>query len=246
VTDRSSYKFIKDFNPVYGTISFINDISNPLLDIKAEYGSYNSIKTSDYYKILLKITGTANEPKLDMEIYKRIESSRQFVLDDLHKGDQAMADGLYFLTTNAFQTDLTQTESANVASQLASSIPSALMNSVINGAIGSSDFKKYLRNVSLDYGGSLETTKLKLTAGYKDITFQYGAQDLSNPSAADYTVEVPASAFAKFNNAKNIVFQFTAHTYSLSSSTTSVINQPNFEAVVMYRFQIPGHSLSLW
>ena len=106
--------------------------------------------------------------------------------------------------------------------------------------------KNYLRNVSLDYRGSAEPTGLKLTAGYKDITFQYGAQDLSNPSAADYTVEVPASAFAKFNNAKNIIFQITAHTYSLSSSTTSVINQPNFEGVVMYRFQIPGHSLSLW
>ncbi|HEY6171055.1 MAG TPA: translocation/assembly module TamB domain-containing protein [Candidatus Kapabacteria bacterium] len=246
VTDRSSYKFIRDFNPVYGTISFINDISNPLLNIKAEYGAYNSIKTSEYYKILLKITGTANDPKLDMEIYKRIESSRQFVLDEQHKGDQAMADGLYFLTTNAFQTDLTQTESANVASQLATTIPSALANSMLNGFIGSSDLKNYLRNVSLDYRGSAEPTGLKLTAGYKDITFQYGAQDLSNPSAADYTVEVPASAFAKFNNSKNIIFQFTAHTYSLSSSTTSVINQPNFEAVVMYRFQIPGHSLSLW
>lgn len=246
VTDRSSYKFIRDFNPVYGTISFINDISNPLLNIKAEYGSYNSIKTSDYYKILLKITGTANEPKLDMEIYKRIESSRQFVLDEQHKGDQAMADGLYFLTTNAFQTDLTQTESANVASQLATSIPSALANSMINGVIGSSDLKNYIRNVSLDYGGSTEPTALKLTAGYKDITFQYGAQDINKPSAADYTVEVPASAFAKFKNSKNIVFQFSAHTYSLSSSTTSVINQPNFQAVVMYRFQIPGHSLSLW
>ncbi len=246
VTDRSSYKFIKDFNPVYGTISFVDDISNPLLNIKAEYGAYNSIKTSDYYKILLKITGTANEPKLDMEIYKRIESSRQFVLDDQHKGDQAMADGLYFLTTNAFQSDLSDAESKNVASQLANTIPSALANSMINGFIGSSDLKNYLRNVSLDYGGSAEPTGLKLTAGYKDITFQYGAQDLSNPSAADYTVEVPASAFAKFKNSKNIVFQFTAHTYSLSSSTTSVINQPNFEAAVMYRFEIPGHSLRLW
>jgi hypothetical protein len=246
VTDRSSYKFIKDFNPVYGTISFVNDISNPLLDIKAEYGAYNSIKTSDYYKILLKITGTANEPKLDMEIYKRIESSRQFVLDEMHKGDQAMADGLYFLTTNAFQSDLSDAESKNVASQLATTIPSALANSMINGFIGSSDLKNYLRNVSLDYGGSAEPTGLKLTAGYKDITFQYGAQDLSNPSAADYTVEVPASAFAKFKDSKNVIFQFTAHTYSLSSSTTSVINQPNFEAAVMYRFPIPGHSLRLW
>jgi hypothetical protein len=246
VTEKSSYKLIRDFNPVYGTISFINDITNPNLNIKAEYGAYNSINTSEYYKILLKITGTANEPKLGMEIYKRNESTRQFIIDDKHKGDQVVTDGLYFLTTNAFQTDLSQTESANVASQLANSIPSGVANSFINGLIGSSDLKNYIRNVSLDYGGSLETTKLKVTAGYQDITFQYGAQSLKDPSAADYTVEVPASTFIKFKNSKNLILQFVAHTYSLTSSTTTVINKPNFESTVMYRFPIPGHNLSIW
>lgn len=246
LTERSSYKFIRNFNPVTGTISFINDITNPYLNITAEYGAYNSIRTSDFYKILLKIKGTANQPNLSMEIYKRNESTRQFTFDGQHNGDQATADGLYFLTSNAFQSDLSQTESANVASQLATTIPSGLANSVINGIVGSSFLKDYLRNVSLDYGGSLDKTKLKLTAGYKDFTFQYGAQSLKDPSAADYSVEVPLSQFVKFNNAKNIVFGFTAHTYSLSSTTTSVINQPNFEASVMYRFQIGGHNFNIW
>lgn len=239
LTERSSYKFIRNFTPVTGTISFINDITNPFLNITAEYGAYNSIRTSDFYKILLKITGTADQPNLSMEIYKRNESTRQFTLDGQHNGDQAAADGLYFLTSNAFQSDLSQTESASVASQLATTIPSGLANSVINGLVGSSFLKDYLRNVSLDYSGSLATTKLKLTAGYKDFTFQYGAQSLADPSAADYSVEVPLAQFVKFKKAKNIVFGFTAHTYSLTSVKTSVLTQPNYEASVMYHFQIP-------
>jgi hypothetical protein len=245
VTERSSYTFLKAFNPVYGTITFLNDISNPILNIKAEYIGQDvspDAKTGEYreYKVLLTITGTPSEPKLTMEMYQKNLATGRFEKMD-EPEDVIKNDVLAFLATGTVMSQTGATNSQEISQSLKNSVGSQAANTIMNSVLGQTALKNYIRSASVEFG---ETTKLKVTAGYKDITFQYGSQSLSDPLAADYMVEIPASTFMKFKNARNLLTRFEAHNYSLGTgSPNSVIIQPNFAVSVFYRWFLPAHVL---
>jgi hypothetical protein len=175
-----------------------------------------------------------------MEMYQKNLATGRFEKMD-EPEDVIKNDVLSFLATGTVMSQTGATNSQEISQSLKNSVGSQAANTIMNSVLGQTALKNYIRSASVEFG---ETTKLKVTAGYKDITFQYGSQSLSDPLAADYIVEIPASTFMKFKNARNLRFQFEAHNYSLGTgSPNSVIIQPNFAGSVLYRFALPPHSL---
>src|SRR5205823_7427438 len=106
LTERSSFKFFtKEFTPVTGTITFIKDISNPELDIAAEYTGQHTIPTttppvSEPIKIVLLVHGTRNDPQLTMELYRK--NTQGDFIKDPRSQDLVSNDVLSYLATGNF------------------------------------------------------------------------------------------------------------------------------------------------
>jgi hypothetical protein len=236
VTENSSYSFYKNFNAT-GSLTFRDDATNPELNITAEYvGPHDSpSKQGTEVKVRLLITGTKNEPTLIMQLYDQDAPGGNFVL---RPGTQAevQEDVIYYLISNKFKNELDPAQQSTALAKASQAISSSLTSTLLNNLFGSSSLSSVIRSLSLEYGSTLSASKLKLTAGYRDITFRYGGNALNNPLDADYSIEVPFSTFANFNGARALLFDFDYHTDQ--SVTTQAIQQPNVLGRFLWRIPI--------
>jgi hypothetical protein len=234
VTDRSSYKFIRDFNPVYGTLSFYKDITNPNLDLTAEYeGKHES--RNDYYKVQLKITGTAMLPLLQIQMYKRNDVTGNY--EKLNSPpDEQQTDALLFLAQGSLRSDLDDQQKFNAVNNLLNPIGFKFAGSLLNSLIGNTELSNYIRNVSFEEGSAVLVKKVKLTGGYQKLKINVGQQLVStSDGSSDYTIELPASQFFSFPYANNLILFGEAHVLSASSQQTSILSKPAFGGSILIR-----------
>lgn len=234
VTENSSYSFYKTFSPATGTISFHDDITNPDINIIAEYiGPHDP---GGEVKIRLIITGTELDPKLAIEIYESKGVGGEF---EKRIGSPAdvQEDALYYLVSGQFKGELTPGQQLGVIEKASTAITSSLATSILNNLLGNSGLSNVIRSVNFETGGTLQTSRLKLTAAYKSIVFRYGSSGLGNPLDADYTVEVPFTFFTPAPWARHLLFDFNYHSPLINQ--LEAVQQANYVGKFLWR--IPLH-----
>jgi hypothetical protein len=214
ITDKSSYKLIKEFSPVSGTISFVEELDNPGLDITAEYTGQHknaSTNTDETIKIKLIIQGTRNDLRFTMELYRKTAQG-DFVRDSRQQ-DQVQTDVLTYLATGNFASDTPGQNNSNGVTNATYSVGSGILSSAIANYLNSKSGDLRIRGLGYEYGGSLES-KLKLSAGYKDVVLNIGGT-VNNATrsftSADFSAEIPFSTFMHFPLAKKILFMPESH-----------------------------------
>lgn len=233
VTDKSTYTLVKEFSPVSGTISFVKEIDNPTIDITAEYtGQHKTPSVDETIKIKLIVLGTRNDPKLTMELYRK--NSQGDFIRDFRPDDQVRADVLTFLTAGNFASDTPGQNTNNGFANAGFSVGSGILSTALSNYLSKTGF---IRSVGLEYGGAL-ASKVKLTAGYKDVIFNVGTQISSTTgsfTSGDFSVEIPFSAFATFSGANKFLFTGESHlgTDPLSQGLTQ---QPLFLGKILFRW----------
>ncbi|HET9137516.1 MAG TPA: translocation/assembly module TamB domain-containing protein [Candidatus Kapabacteria bacterium] len=236
LTDNSSYKFLKEFKPVSGSIDFQGDLGNPQLDLKAEYiGSHSSDAWGDV-KIVVNINGPKSDPRISFELWKESKGTGIYV-KDARTPAEIQKDATYFLLTGNLADDNKTTTAEKISTTaLASGLYSGA-NAIINQFLPTSA-KEYIRTVGIEQG-EYSQTKLKLTAALQGFTVKYGGSYGNNGQGSqqytqDLSLEVPFSSFATFHGADNWLILIEEHLNSTSSG--SLFQQPPYMGTLQYRF----------
>lgn len=253
LTENSSYMFYKTFSPTTGTITFHDNATNPELDLTAEYiGPHNTANASQARspgttstttgntaetKIRLIVTGYMSSPHIGIEIYERSGPNAEFVKREGNTED-IKEDALYFLFSGSYKNELDQSQQIGAIQNAGYALPSQMATSLLNNIFGATIFKNLIRSMNLEYGGSLAASRLKLTAGYRDLVFHYGTSGIANAQNSDYSIEVPLSFFMNFNGARALVFDFDYHPLQTTQSYEA-LQQPNYLAKFLWRIPLP-------
>ncbi len=157
--DRAQYTFFKQFDAT-GNLRYTGEFMNPQLNIVARYQSTRTVQnltdsTSRVERVvvLLKITGTRNEPKHQMSM----------TIDDIDyysytgpKSSDLESDAIAFILAGNFP--LTRTESGNIAADIQTSVGASMM--VGASSVLTKELSEYLRretgfitSVELGYEG---------------------------------------------------------------------------------------------
>ncbi len=222
ITDRSSYKFLKDF-AVKGSIQFFNELTNPRIDVTAEYEAPHADpdRKDEIYKVVIGLSGMLEDPDIRMELYRKSAVTGNFVRENRSQ-DELTADILLFLAVGKFQND--RPPGQDFQNALASSVPSSFMNALLSNFLGSSALRNYIRSVSLEGGVfDKETSRLEIVGGFKDISFRASSGFQNEKLRGDYILEIPLSSVLTFNNADALLLQLEAH---LQDVQTEVLSQP--------------------
>jgi hypothetical protein len=190
LTDKSTYTYIKEFSPVTGTLSFENDMANPILDITAEYiGEHRTpANTEEQIKIKLLVKGPRTEPNLTMEIYRK--NLQGEYIRDQRSADQVQNDVFSFLATGSFTSDQ---GGANFADAGKSNVYSAGLGAAgqaLSNFLRSQKGDIHIRSFGLDYGS--QYSKIKTSLSYKDLVISYGlTAGTTQGYSSDVTFEAP-------------------------------------------------------
>ncbi|MEP7234250.1 MAG: translocation/assembly module TamB domain-containing protein [Ignavibacteriota bacterium] len=237
LTDKSTFKFIKDFSPVTGTLSFTSDLENPSLNVTAEYtGIHKTTSGSDEtIKIKLIIEGTLNDQQLTMELYRR--NNQGDLIRDSRSSDLVQGDILTYLTTGSFVEDGGTNSSGSLANAPLS-VASQQVSGALTNYLGSTFVKDYIKSVGVEFVGLQSAKKLYATGGYKDLILSYGGTlNAAGTLSSDFTAELPFSAFFNGSFMKKIIFSASAHLANSSDPGTQGLAQPPlFLGKLLFRF----------
>jgi len=230
VTNKSSYTFIKEFSPVTGTISFVKSLDDPTIDITAEYTGQHRTPggTDETIKIKLIIQGTPSEPRLTMELYHK--NNQGDFSKDYRPQDQVQADVLTYLTTGNFASDTPGQNSNNGFANAGYSVGSGIVSSAFTNLVKS----KYIRGIGFVYGGNL-ASKLNLSLGYKDVTFNVGGAINSGSTSSDFSIDVPFSTVFTFQDANKFLLRGESH-LGTDPFAQTLAQQPLFLGRLLYRY----------
>jgi hypothetical protein len=227
VTDKSTFKFLKDFSPVTGTISFSGDVDNPALHITAEYTGLHktSAGIDENIKIKLIIEGTLNDQQLTMELYRK-NNQGDFVRDPRQQ-DLVQADVLTYLSTGNFATD-TQGSNNGGLTNAPLSVGSQLFSGAVSNALSSTVLKSYVKSVGVEFVGVQSATKFNATGGYKELVISYGGTLSSGAGgySSDLSVELPFSAIFNGQAAHHFLFSGDWHMANSSDPSSQGLTQP--------------------
>lgn len=235
LTERSSYKFLKEFSPVKGTIRFFNEMTNPRLDISAEYIGPHAVRSNETYKVIIRLTGFLDNPIVQLELYRKNDLTGTFDREQRSQ-DELTADVLLFLATGKFRRD--QPSSLEFSKSL-TSVPSTIVNALFSNALGSTALRNYIRTISIEQGSTIDSTRIRLAGGYKDLSWKFGSSNrgFQNFLAGDYLLEIPLSTALTFNNARNHIIQLEGHFQDPTFQSTLLSQQQRY--VGRYIFRIP-------
>ena len=232
LSDKSSFTFIKEFTPVTGTITFVKELQNPVIDITAEYTGQHRTPggVDETVRIKLIVEGTLTEPRITMELYHK--NNQGDFSRDFRQQDQVQADVLTYLTTGNFASDTPGQNSNNGLTNAGYSAGSGILSSALTN-LAKSD---YIRGIGVVYGGALGS-KLNLTLGYKDVVFSLGGAintTTGNFTSSDFTVELPFSMFFSFRNANKFLFRGESH-LGTDPFAQTLVQQPLFLGRFLFR-----------
>jgi hypothetical protein len=191
--DGSKLDFIKTFQ-ARGNIRFLDEISNPYVDVAATYESFYSpdtVRTGSNewdVRIIIKLEGPAKNITADflqdennIEVYKSRRNANQFELDATKTGSDAM----FFIIVNKFPEDASLQES-NFAASTAASLAGSIVGNVLNEKLGD-----VVRSVNVQQVGT--ETQFSLIGKVADFRYEIGgtSQVFQDLSRANVKIEHP-------------------------------------------------------
>lgn len=195
--ENSTLEFIKTFTAT-GSIRFESDITNPNLDILAEYKDYYTPTDSlgaakeTEVAVRMRLAGKLNE------LYKNFASLEDNIQvyygtanirNDKPSSEYDKADAVWFILTSKFKKDLTsqeKTTTVGTITGMGSSVAGSLLGSLIKNYLG-----EYVSNVEIRGIGS--TTKFNLSGRWKKLRYTVGGSTnvLQDFSSANVRIEYP-------------------------------------------------------
>jgi hypothetical protein len=193
--EKAYYNFYKRFDAV-GTIRYSGDFLNPELDIQASYqGTRRVVRDTTVSEsqrdqtekvvVNLKITGTRNEPKLDISM--TIDGEDYAAYTRGPKSTDMQSDALAFIITGTFP--LTKSEKNEVASNIGTTVGASLVTgatSLLSGTL--SEFLRqqtgFITSLELSYGAEGkfgEPPEIRLSGVAAGGFWRYGGKILSDP-----------------------------------------------------------------
>lgn len=199
------YKFFKKFDAT-GSTTFFGPISNPRLNITAQYKGYASSGTDasgqdnlEDVIIDMKVTGEAASPVLTISIDKNGVKET---------GSNATSDAIAFLLFGKFSDQLSFGESSSFGAALGASYLSNYVSSSIEQIL------PWLINTSIGYvdnkGGTLaQNTDVRFTAAIGDAVIRFGGQIFRGLANTDIVLDYPVNKLLKMKSlSNNIYFRF--------------------------------------
>lgn len=194
--NNAYYQFYRRFN-AEGDIQFYGPITEPKLNVSAEFTTVSSSNTSGNisdtrdYRVVLNVTGTAAEPKLDFQVFE---------------GGSPI--GGADPTSVAISVILfgKPNPSNNALGSVGSNIGSLLVSDYLSSAI--QDILPFIVNTNINYvdsqnGSVVQNTDLSFTAQFGDATVRFGGQVFDDISNSNIVVEYPLNKLLGLKNLSN-------------------------------------------
>lgn len=195
--ENSTLEFIKTFT-ASGSIRFESDITNPNLDILAEYKDFYTpadslgISKETEVAVRMRLKGKLNE------LYKNFASLEDNIQvfygtanirNDKPSSEYDKADAVWFILTSKFKKDLTseqKTTTVGTVTGMGTSVAGSLLGSLIKNYLG-----EYVSSVEIRGLGS--TTKFNLSGRWKKLRYTVGGSTnvLQDFSSANIRIEYP-------------------------------------------------------
>ena len=195
--ENSTLEFIKTFTAT-GSIRFETEVTNPNLDISAEYKDYyaptdslGTVKETEV-AVRMKLMGPLND------LYKNFSQLEDNILvyygtanirNDKASTEYDKADAVWFILTSKFKKDLTsqeKTNTMNTITGMGTSVAGSLLGSLIKNYLG-----EYVSNIEIRSLGT--ATKFNLSGRFKKMKYTVGGSTnvLQDFSAANIRIEYP-------------------------------------------------------
>ncbi len=193
------YKFFRKFD-ASGSTTFFGPISNPRLNITAQYKGYASSGTNasgeeqlEDVVIDMKVTGEAVSPILTISIDRN---------GTKENGSNATSDAIAFLLFGKFSDQLSFSESTSFGANLGASYLSSYVSSSIEQIL------PWLINTSIGFvdnktGSIAENTDVRFTAAVGDAIIRFGGQIFRGLANTDIVVDYPINKLLKFQSLSN-------------------------------------------
>ncbi|MCX7834295.1 MAG: translocation/assembly module TamB [Ignavibacteria bacterium] len=234
IDENSIYKFYKNFK-AKGNIKFTGDISNPDLNIVAEYAgsSYNQeLQTSRNVIVQLNVSGRLKQPELKWKVY----------VDGSPISADPTDEAISFLLFGKLKSELNASQRLSLVSNIGANIGSVFLSTYLNQFI--STYLPFILSTDINYvesqGGNLaESTDIRFTAGLGDATIRFGGQILTDLSNTNFMLEYPLNKLFKIKSvSKNLIFKFERiiDPYSQNTTTTSTNNRTGASLIYRIKF----------
>jgi hypothetical protein len=209
VSDRSYYTFFKRFD-ASGSMTFLGSPENPELDIAAKYEGIRTPvgeqdTTEQKVVVVLTITGTRYEPKLNMSM----------TVDGVERAGDIQSDAIPFILTGKFRDDLTSREKSDMLSTLSSAAGSSLLyglpSQMLSGVL--SDFLRnefgFIRGAEIIYrGGSLqESADLRLSGELGRAYWRFGGRIFNDIGNANISFQVSMGEILSSPGLRNLFIE---------------------------------------
>ncbi|MDQ3194320.1 MAG: translocation/assembly module TamB, partial [Bacteroidota bacterium] len=203
--DNCYYQFFRKFDAT-GNVSFHGPISNPDLNITAQYKGLTTSGASttgqenlEDVVLDMKVTGEAKNPLLTITLTRG--STRE-------TGNNATSDAISFLLFGKFQDQLSFGESTSFGANIGASFLSNYLSSSLETIF------PFLINTSFNYvdsksGTIAQNTDVRFTASIGDAIIRFGGQIFKGIANTDIVLDYPLNKFLKIGSlSNNLIFRF--------------------------------------
>ncbi len=239
VTQGSKFVFFKPFEVTGNDLDFNGPISNPRLNITAEYTGRQLQAGTDLtkeYIVTVTITGTVAKPQIDLHYQFVGEASTALPTDRETQQRNALALLLFGRTIEQLGSTSLGEQVGNVAGTFGESGLSIVSSTLSNLLAGGTDFIR-----SVDISGSatdIGQARVNLISQFDKIVVRAGGR-ISNPAAdGTVTVDLPLSMFLDGDVFQKFVVQLERAAESSQNSgatSTSSEDQETYRLRLQFR-----------
>jgi hypothetical protein len=227
--NNAYYRFYRRFN-AEGDIQFYGPITEPELNVSAEFTTVStsggSLNDAVIYRVVLSVTGTAKEPKLDFQVYS--DGTPVGGADPTSAAISVILFGKLSPGNDVL---------ASVGSNIGSLVVSDYLSSAIQ------DILPFIVNTNINYvdsqnGSIVQNTDLSFTAQFGDATVRFGGQVFEDISNSNIVIEYPLNKLLGLNLPSNLILQVER----VKDPTSSFSSDPSDQevrtgALIYYRIK---------
>ncbi|MEO8664353.1 MAG: hypothetical protein ABI462_02560 [Ignavibacteria bacterium] len=203
--DNCYYKFFRKFD-ASGNVRFYGPITNPDLNISAQYKGYSTSGANttgqenlEDVVIDMKVSGEAKNPLLTITLTRGASKET---------GSNATSDAISFLLFGKFQDQLSFGESTSFGANIGASFLSNYLSSSLETIF------PFLINTSFNYvdsksGTIAQNTDVRFTASIGDAVIRFGGQIFKGIANTDIVLDYPLNKILKISSlSNNLIFRF--------------------------------------
>ncbi len=219
IEDNSIYKFYKNFIAT-GNVRFTGDVTNPSLNIKANYsGTTTNPETqkSREVDVILFVTGSTRKIDLKWQVY----------VDNEPVSGDPTDNAISFILFGKLTDELNASQRASLFSNVGVNLGSAFLSSYLNQFVSS--YLPFILSTDINYmetqsGNVAEGTDIRFTAALGDATIRFGGRILTDLSNTNFMIEYPMNKLLRFKSVSNkfiLKFERIIDPYSSNTTTTT-------------------------